>query len=174
MAPLRVLDILLYRGRGFNAWFIKALTKSPYSHVALVANPEMNLGIESNTGHQSGVRAFDLRKLDLGIVDVYRLRSEYSVDHKAVISDLVSHLGAGYDYRGVIILGLLKILSLLTLTFWKPHNGWQRRQDYFCSEIVWEAFAADGLDLTPETNSSHITSPGDIAKSKVVERVSVQ
>ncbi len=165
------LDILLHRGQGFNSWLIQFLTKSSYSHVALVVNPEMNLGIESNTGHQAGVRAFDLRKLDMGIVSVYRLKPEYVVDKEKIISYLVDRLGAWYDYFGVIFLGLLKIISLLTFTVLKPHNWWQKKKDYFCSELVWEAFAADQIDLVPQTDASDITSPGDIAQSPVLELV---
>ena len=173
MTSFRVLDILLYRGKGFNAWFIKSLTKGPYSHVALIVNPEMNLGIESNTGHQSGVRAFDLRKLDLKDVDVYRLKSQYSIEKEAVISYLVAQLGKRYDFLGVIFLGILKLVSLLTFTIAKPHNWWQKKQDYFCSELVWEAFATNGMDIVPQTGGSDVTSPGDIAKSDLLQPVPI-
>ncbi len=172
MYEFQTLDILLYRGRGFSAWFIKALTRSKYSHVAIVVNPSINLGIESNTGHQAGVRAFDLRKLNMSSVDAFRLKSQYVVDSKVVISYLVDHLGAKYDYLGVFFLGILKLLSLLTFMLWRPHNWWQRRQDYFCSELVWEAFASDGIDIVPQTGAGDITSPGDIASSNMVEKVS--
>ncbi len=169
---LKPLDILLYKGTGFTSWVIEWLSKSPYSHIALVVNPGMNLGIESNTGHQAGVRAFDLRRIAVEQVDVFRLKPQYSVDQETVISYLVGHLGVGYDYWGVICLGLLKIFSLLSFTLFRPHNSFQRNKDYFCSELVWEAFASDGLDLVPQTGAADITSPGDIAKSEVVDKVS--
>ena len=171
MPPFQVLDILLYRGTGFNAWFIKFLTKSRYSHVAVVVDPGTSKGIESNTGHRSGVRKFDLSKLDMSAVDVYRLYPQYQVEVKTVIGYLDDRLGARYDWFGVIFLGFLKLLSLLTLTILKPHNWWQRKQDYFCSELVWEAFASDGIDLTPQTGGSDITSPGDIAESPMLQHI---
>jgi len=169
---LRPLDILLYKGTGLTSWIIEWLSKSSYSHVALVVNPEMNLGIESNTGHQSGVRAFDLRKIDISQVSVYRLKPQYSVNQGVVISYLVSHLGVGFDYWGVFCLGLLKIFSFLSFTFFRPHNSFQRNKDYFCSELVWASFfASDGFDLVPQTGAADITSPGDIANSPVVVKV---
>ena len=54
------------------------------------------------------------------------------------------------------------------------HNGWQKKRDYFCSELVWEAFAADKIDLVPQNGASEITSPGDIAKSEWLEKVPSQ
>ena len=171
MDKYHAFDILLYRGQGFTSWVIQKLSSSKYSHVAVVVNPSMNLGIESNTGHQAGVRAFDLRKLNMSSVDVFRLKPEYTVDPDTVIAYLVDHLGAKYDFLGVAFLGILKLLSLLTFTWWKPHNLWQIKKDYFCSELVWEAFAADGMDLVPQTGGGDITSPGDIAKSPSLIKV---
>ena len=91
--------------------------------MALVIDPQINLGIESNTGHQGGVRAFDLRKLQMGGVDVYRIKPDFlaKVQKERAISFLVDHLGAKYDLLGVIGLGLLKILSFMTLGLTK--NG---------------------------------------------------
>ena len=100
MDNLRPLDILLYRGSGFTSWVIQKLSQSKYSHVALVVNPSMNLGIESNTGHQSGVKAFDLRKPEANAVSVYRLKPQYTADREKVISYLVDRLGAPYDLFG--------------------------------------------------------------------------
>lgn len=168
------LDIVLYRGTGFTSWLIQALTKSRYNHVAVVVGPELHLGIESNVGHQSGVRAFDLRRIDRSSVDVYRLKPEYSVDRDAVVSYLVGHLGSGYDYWGVIYLGILKILSLLSLGRFRPYNAFQIKKDYFCSELCWEAFATDGMDLTPQTGSSDVTSPGDIAESPMLYKAEIE
>ena len=61
---LRTCDILLYKGTDFASKLIQWGTNSLYNHVAVVVDPAMNLSIESNTGHQSGVRALDLQKLE--------------------------------------------------------------------------------------------------------------
>lgn len=139
--------------------------------MALVANPEMNLGIESNTGHQAGVRAFDLRKLQESSVDLFRIKSAHKFDPEKVISYLVDHLGAPYDWGGVISLGFMKAGSLLTGGLLKMHNSFQKEKDYFCSELAWEAFDKSGLDIVPQIGQSETTSPGDIARSSVVEQI---
>lgn len=168
------LDILLYKGKDFTSWLIEVGTSSSYSHVAVVTDPQINLGIESNTGHQSGVRAFDLRQTQRNEVDVYRIRPEFrsKVDRQGVVSFLVSHLEAKYDWWGVIGLALLKFVSLITGGLTKEwHNDFQRKKDYFCSELCYAAFNSGGLDIVPQVDRAAITSPGDISKSSILEKI---
>jgi len=86
-------------------------------------------------------------------------------------SFLVGKLGAKYDFAGVLFLGILKALSMMTFLKWKPYNRFQKDRDYFCSELCYEAFAAAGLDIVPEVNEAAITSPADIASSSRMEKV---
>ena len=169
---LKPCDILLYKGKGFTSWLIQAGTGSKYDHVAVVANPQMNLAIESNTGRQSGVRAIDLRKLQAHSIDIYRVRPQFSFKPEQVISYLVSRLGAPYDWGGVIALGAMKALSFVT--GFKKFTGFhqfQKNKDYFCSELVYEAFEKGGLDIVPQVSEADVTSPGDIAASDRVEKI---
>lgn len=159
---------MLYRGAGFTSRLIEWNTGSPYSHVAVVVEPKIYLGIESNTGHQSGVRAFDLRKLDQHVVDVFRVESAFTFASDQVISFLVEHLGTKYDYGGVLWLGILKLLHLKAKS-----NHFQKENDYFCSELCYQAFREGGLDIVPEVNEADITSPADIANSSILERVQI-
>jgi uncharacterized protein YycO len=173
---LKALDILLYKGRDFTSWLIEVGTSSMYSHVAVLIDPKINLGIESNTGHQSGVKAFDLRKINIKDVDVYRIKPDLltKVQKERAISFLVNHLGASYDWWGVVGLGFLKLLSLITFGLTRNlHNVFQKKKDYFCSELCYETFIAGGLDIVPDVPDSDITSPGDIAKSSVIEKISL-
>lgn len=165
-------DILLYRGKGATGRLIRWGTKSPYSHVAVVVDPEIYLGVESNTGTPPGVRAIDLRKLPEEEIDLFRLRPECSFDGRKVISFLVASLGARYDLWGVIGLALLKLVSFLTgFTQFRGYNRFQKERDYFCSELVYRAFLAGGLDIVPQIGKAEITSPGDIARSPCLSRI---
>jgi len=163
---LKRCDILLYKGESFTSRLIQWRTKSPYSHVAVVVEPAIDLGIESNTGHQSGVRAFDLKGLDSMRVDVFRVKDEFAVDKEKVISFLVGHLGASYDYSGVFWLATLKLFNLRSQA-----NRFQKKKDYFCSELVYEAFREGGLDVVPQVGEADITSPSDIAQSPRLVRL---
>ena len=171
---LQPLDILLYKGKDFTSWLIQAGTSSDYNHVAVVVDPGLNLGIESNTGHQSGVRAFDLRKLKAGEVDVYRIKADLlaRVQKEKAVSFLVGHLGARYDWWGVAFLCILKLLSLFTVGLTKAlHNSFQKDKDYFCSELCYEAFKSGGLDIVPAVGDAETTSPGDIARSEIIQKL---
>ena len=164
---LQPLDILLYKGKDFTSWLIEVGTSSPYSHVAVVTDPQISLGIESNTGHQSGVRAFDLRKIQINEVDVYRIKPEFQskVNRQKVVSFLVGHLEAKYDWWGVIRLAFLKILGLIPVGLTKKwHNNFQRNKDYFCSELCYAAFNSAGLDIVPQVDSAAIRHQGISAK----------
>ena len=162
---------MLYKGTGFTSHVIQWGTESPYSHVAIVGEPGIALGVESNTGHQDGVRAIDLRKLSEETVDLFRLKPEFPIDKGKVISFLVDHLGAGFDYLGVTWLGVLKGVSVLTGMKYQPYNQFQKEKDYFCSELCYQAFMAGGLDIVPQVGEADVTSPGDIAASERLQKV---
>jgi len=74
---------------------------------------------------------------------------------------------------GVLFLGLLKLMSkIIHKSLKNTANKWQKDRDYFCSELCYEAFYYGGrLDIVPDVLEADTTSPGDIAKSGVVERV---
>jgi len=166
---LQSCDILLYKGTDLTSHLIQWGTNSPYNHAAVVVDPQKNLAIESNTGHQMGVRALDLRKLDDKEIDVYRIRPGWAYDPDKTISYLVSCLGAPYDFGGVLWLGVLKLLHL------KDHsNKWQKDKDYFCSELCYAAFNAGGLDIVPQVGEADVTSPGDISRSERIEKIALK
>lgn len=162
-------DILLFEGEGFVSWLIKWGTGSKYSHVAVCISPKMNLAIEAISC--GGVRARDIRHIKEKY-DVYRIKESYAYNLNSVISYLTNMLNKRYDYFGVVFLGILKLLSKIGLPLKKAANKWQKDRDYFCSELCYEAFnQGGGLDIVPQIEEADITSPGDIAKSPVIEVV---
>ena len=163
-------DILLFKAETdpfsrLIAWG----TNSKYSHVAVCVAPNMALVIESMVWH--GIRAIDIRKTPSTRYDVYRIKEHNNYDLDKVISYLVDKLGRHYDYWGVICLGILKVLGKVGLPVKNAANKWQIDRDYFCSELCYEAFDFGGLDIVPKVSEAEITSPGDIAKSRVIEMV---
>lgn len=139
--------------------------------MAVVVEPRISLAIESNVGHQAGVRAVDLRKLSDYEADLFRVKPEFSYSPEKVISFLVDRLGARFDYPGVLWLMGLKLVGLLTGLAYRPYNRFQREKDYFCSELVSRAFVAGGLDIVPEVSEAEVASPADIARSARLVKV---
>lgn len=164
-------DILLFKAeKDFFSRLIAWGTNSPYCHVAICVSPEMHLAIEAMT--KGGVRARDIRQIKESY-DIYRVKDRHNLDLNGAISYLVSRLNCRYDYKGVVFLGLLKVMAKIVGKSLKTiANQWQKDRDYFCSELCYEAFYHGGrLDIVPDLPEADITSPGDIAKSGVVERV---
>ena len=161
-------DILLFKGEDGISRLIAWGTGSKYSHVAVCVSPQMSLAIEAIT--RGGVRARDIRKIKQNY-DLYRIRQKHAYDLNKTISYLVEKLNSRYDYFGVLFLGLLKVLAKIGRPLKEVANKWQKDRDYFCSELCYEAFDYAGLDIVPDVPEADITSPGDIARSKIVELV---
>ena len=162
-------DILLFKAeKDLLSKLIAWGTNSTYSHVAVCVSPEMNLAIEAMT--RGGVRARDIRKIEQNY-DVYRIKEDHAYSLEEAISYLVSKLNLKYDVRGVIYLGILKLIAKLFKKVKATANKFQKDKDYFCSELCYEAFNFGGLDVVPDVPSADITSPGDIAKSTIVEQI---
>ena len=152
-------DILLFYRSGLMSNIIKFGTGSKYSHVAVCVNANMNLLIEA----QGSVRAADIRTMT--DYDVFRIKEIYQYNLDKVVSFLVSKLNSKYDYAGVIFLGILKLFRLK-----KMANKWQKDRDYFCSEILYSAFEAGGLQIV-DKETAGVVSPADIANSPIIEEV---
>jgi len=162
-------DILLFKAeKDLLSKLIAWGTNSPYSHCAVCVSPEMNLAIEANT--RGGVRGRDIRRIEAAY-DVYRIKREYPYDINETLSYLVGKLNNRYDFFGVIFLGILKLLAKIGIPLKKAANKWQIDRDYFCSELCYEAFSHGGIDIVSHLPSADITSPGDISKSSIVERI---
>lgn len=144
-------------------------TSSQYSHVAVCVSPEVGYIIDART--RGGVARRSVAEV-AGEFDLYRVKEEYKYDLVATIIYLKSKLSSRYDYLGVIFLGLLKLLAKMRLPLKNAANALQKKKDYFCSELAYEAFNdGGGLDIVPDVPEADITSPGDIARSRIVEKV---
>ena len=158
-------DILLFKGEKGLSRLIQWGTNSIYSHIAVCVSSGMDLAIESYP--RKGVRARDIRTIK-NSYDIFRVKSLFSYNLEKTISFLVSRLNQKYDTWGVVYLGFLKLVGKVFKPANKAANRWQKSRDYFCSELVYEAFFFGGLDIVPEVSEADITSPGDIARSAVV------
>ena len=167
---MRAGDILLFKAeKDIFSRMIAWGTNSRYSHVAVCVSPGMNLAIEAMT--RGGVRARDIRRIAHDY-DIYRVKDGHFYDLDGTVSYLVSKLNGRYDYKGVVFLGFLKLMSKIGRPLRDAANRFQEKRDYFCSELCYEAFfKGGGLDIVPSVPQADITSPGDIAESSVMEKV---
>ncbi|MDP3791941.1 MAG: hypothetical protein Q8R38_07855 [Candidatus Omnitrophota bacterium] len=171
-------DILLCKGTDLTSKLIKWGTNSAYSHVAVAASANLGLIIEAIP--QGGVRAISVENYKTPY-DLYRVKDDHPYQINGVVSFLIMMLARKYDTRSATILGwkiflrkmrLLKLLGLKIAHNKKASDSLQEDQDYFCSELCYKAFyLGGGLDIVPSVGDAETTSPGDIARSKIVHEV---
>jgi len=170
-------DILLCKSEGLIPALIKWGTGSIYSHVAVVASAKLGLIIEAVP--EGGVRAISIENYKTPY-DLYRVKDPASYDLTEVVAYLIRMLARKFDFLSTIKLGwkfFLRRLGLVQLAVLKIANqkeaadSLQKDQDYFCSELCYEAFKAGGLDIAPQIGNAETVSPGDIARSPLIEKV---
>ena len=171
-------DILLCVGRDLISKLIKWGTNSTYSHVAIVASADLGLIIEAIPA--GGVRAISIENFKESY-DIYRIKSNQLFNNIGVISYLIKMLARKYDFKSAIRLGwkmflrrlrLVKLAGLKMVRLKDMSDALQEDQDYFCSELCYKAFClGGGLDIVPEIGDGETISPGDIARSSMIEKV---
>lgn len=157
-------DILLFQGNEFISRLIRWGTKSRYSHVGVCLSSD-----ELIEAVVKGVRRIKAEDLENKAFDVYRVKEEFNKE--GVTDFLKKKVGSKYDIPGVIFLGLLKLLHMFGVRVLS--NKWQKKEDYFCSELCYEAYnKGGGIDIVPNITAAEITSPADIAKSPRIKKIS--
>lgn len=170
-------DILLCKGSGLVPSLIQWGTRSPYSHVAVMASEKLGLIVEAVP--KGGVRAISIENYKTPF-DLYRVKDPASFKLSEVVAYLIRMLARRYDFLSTIRLGwkyglrwagLVKLAGLKIAKKKEAADKLQEDQDYFCSELVYRAFKAGGLDIVPQIGEAETTSPGDIARSPLIERI---
>ncbi len=171
-------DILLCKGKGWISSLIRWETGSIYSHVAVVASASLGLIVEAVP--KGGVRAISIENYKTPY-DLYRVKDRASFEPLQVVAYLIRTLARKYDLQSTVKLGcelLLRNLGFIQLAVLKAAkqkeaaDSLQKDQDYFCSELCYLAFMAGGLDIVPQIGNAETTSPGDIARSPLMIKVS--
>lgn len=139
-----MITLAFYRGRASRRWHriqdiaIRRATGSPFSHVEMIVGP-CGLGQTalclSSSGRDGGVR----EKPILLKPDHWSL-VRLNVDPAGPARFIRDRIGAGYDYRGILLSQALPI-------------GWHDPTRWFCSEIC---AAALGME------DPHCLSPGTL------------
>lgn len=142
--------VLLFRGLGIASALIRWQTRSRYSHAAILLPGRGGTIIES--WQWDGVRTKTLTDWD-GI-DVYDVAGMSPEKWHRAISWAQSHIGAGYDWTGV-----MRFLS-------RRRVHWDDK--FFCSELVFAAMCFAGVRLLKAHPAE--VSPGLMALSPLLTK----
>lgn len=120
--------VLLFRGTGLLSWLIRWQTRGTYSHAALLMTDgrivESWPGIGVRVRHVSNWRG----------IDAFSVPRLSAAEWDRAIAFALNEVGCGYDWCGVI-----RFISRRHL----PYHP----NDWFCSELVFEALKHGGLEL---------------------------
>jgi uncharacterized protein YycO len=149
---MKAPSILLFRGRGLLSAAIRWQTRSRYSHAAILLHDEQTI-IEAWPG--AGVRAKSFNGWDdWDGIDYFSVDADFN--SYRLENFLHAQLGKRYDY-----LGVLRFLS-------RDSDEDQKNKRWFCSELVFAAFAHAGVDLFRDTRAWEV-SPGMLSKSQLLK-----
>jgi hypothetical protein len=153
---LRRFDLLFVRGRSLIGRLVQAVTRSPYSHVAIVLD-QWHVA-ETDWRYPLTVRHLSY---PTDTFDVYRYRGELTAEQlTAMECFLHEKLTTPYDYLQSITNGLYLLVGI-------PIRDAPGRMN--CSETVDRMFAAAGIDLCPAV-LGHVT-PADLARSEKLQKI---
>lgn len=148
------MKVLLFRGRGLISALIRWQTRSRWSHAAILDPGTMQM-YEAWQG--GGVRMKwwpnvtdrkDIEVFDVPVTNEQRV---------AMCIFLRAQLGKRYDY--------LSVIRFVTRHRSKDDSKW------FCSEMVYAAFQAAGINLLAPDVMAWEVSPGMLAKSPLLQKV---
>jgi hypothetical protein len=159
-------DILLFRGKSWLSRMICRVTRSPYSHAAIVTWWNDRLMVLEAVGKGVVVSRMSIvvnqysGKIDLWTTDMGLARAE-------VIRAAQRLLGKRYSPYKLI-------RNLARLVLGRPRHDEADPEappeDFVCSEFVSRVWRAGGIDLVQDSPDVY-TKPSDIAKSPHLRRV---
>ncbi|GAB6172373.1 hypothetical protein JCM15765_18510 [Paradesulfitobacterium aromaticivorans] len=148
-------DILLIRGNTWVDKIIKLVTRSPYSHVVGVVNPNQVVEIlPLSTARFKKIQDYT------GRADVFTCDRLSVDDRKKIVDYVTAKIGTSYDYNLVIWEASRYLLN------WKwPYRS---KDSSLCSTLWADAYRKAGVDLCPNIK---FPVPGDLAKSQYLHKV---
>ncbi|RNB72190.1 hypothetical protein [Brevibacillus panacihumi] len=154
---LKRFDLLFVRGSSPLARLIQWVTRSPYSHVAIVldelhvAETDWRFPLQRNHNNYPPWQ-----------YDVYRYRGELTAAQAAVMTEFIhAHIGTPYDFLQTVTNGLYLLTGL-------PIRDAPNRMN--CSETVDRMFSSAGISLT--TLDVGKVTPADLVRSSNLQKVS--
>ncbi|WP_026678228.1 hypothetical protein [Fictibacillus gelatini] len=145
-------DLLFIKGTTLSSKIIRAVTSSPYSHVAIVLDSYHV--VETDIRYPLQIRHISYPKRK---VDVYRFYRDFTEKEKAAMkSFIMENLHTQYDIVRTVSNGLFIMAKIPIMNAVKRMN---------CTEAAYEMFLAAGIDL--EVND--LTPKGLVNSKKLIK-----
>lgn len=180
---LRKGDVILVEGDQRVSQVIRYLTQSSWSHAALYVGDELlkptyghadalttqfgsearYLMVEAVVGE--GVVASTLRKYERFNIRICRPQALRREDLETVMTQIIAHIGDGYDVRHVYDLARFFFPVSIVPRRWRHaalHFGSDREREVICSSMLARAFSSVGYPVLPQMiGEEEIAAPRD-------------
>lgn len=152
---LKRFDMIFYKGKTPISKAIRFLTKSEYSHCAILLDSMHLIQLDWNT--PTSIKHIDYHIQDY---DVYELTIDLSKDEEQkIIEYIIQRISTEYDFVFIIS----RFFNILFGT--KIYNS---KDKYNCDELIVEAFRSIGINLI---DGDVKLSPSELAKSKLLKKI---
>ncbi|UJJ74905.1 hypothetical protein [Bacillus phage BM-P1] len=151
-------DIVFYRPLTLLGRIVSKVTKSEYSHVALVVGT--NTVIEADKFIKTG---FSVLNYDKKVHSIYRLDNISPEDRLKIVNAVLTMQDTSYDYSQIFGLFLRLVFRINTDIFNKANK-------FICSEIIDRAFISAGIPRKDQKNRGDVT-PQELFEKYKLNRV---
>ena len=156
METIQPGDVVFYMQKGIIGGLISKITKSPYSHVALVIDETTVL--EANRFITTRLADIDLSGREYHVYRVEGITEEQGVE--AAIHAMEKLLNTRYDYLQLVGLFFRYVFHWDFLTL-------NHRNRWLCSEVIDYAYLTTGLKRTDFKHVMNISPQGIFEKYKL-------
>lgn len=158
---LQIGDIVFFKRKNFFASLVSRITKSPYSHVAMVIYP--GYMIEANWYKKSNIVAFEYNP---EYMEAFRIKGGLSHSQQMIVLNKSGkQLGKTYDYPQLFEYVLEYLFKARFFdSFLNSKNL------IICSELIDDIYDEISIDLVPDRAKGNVT-PADLVNSDLIERL---
>ncbi|MBO8161170.1 MAG: hypothetical protein H0Z24_05990 [Thermosipho sp. (in: Bacteria)] len=158
---LKVGDIVFIKPKGFISTLIAKLTKSEYSHVAIIYSTNNPPSILDATWEGTKIRP--LSYYDDRGYDIYRLKEELNnFDEFLIRNWILNNIDVKYDY--------IQLVSFLNRIIFHVNKIFNNPDKFVCSEMVDRLYKHLGIDLVPQYKDGNVT-PEDLKNSPLLIKI---
>lgn len=147
-------DLLFIKGDTVNSRIIKFITRSPYSHVAIVLDNYHVMETDIRYPLQIRHTSYPINSFD-----VYRFHRELTDNEKSLMDAyLMEKLQTKYDIARTISNGLFLLFNI-------PIRNAVKRLN--CTEVAFDMYKAAGIDLGAELTPRDLSTSSKLFKVQV-------
>jgi len=163
---MRKGNLILVRHYNLMSSLIRKITKSEFNHIGIFVDEENIVEVKFGGVAKTSFLDFEMAKAENKLdYAIYKIKDITEEQINIMTTFANTEIGAKYDFAQFISIGLM-LLTGCTRRI-EPFDNSNR---WICSELISDGAYFAGIEFYENIDPDNM-SPGDIAKSPIVERV---